>query len=84
MFHSTDPGTYAVKAQVRAKEPSKLTVRIGEGELEAEIQATGSEYSEMILGEIEISESGDLIMSIRPVQEGWMGIELGTVTLVKQ
>jgi hypothetical protein len=38
----------------------------------------------MVLGEIEISETGDQILSIRPVQEGWKGMELGTVKLVKQ
>jgi len=84
MFHTTEAGTYTVKAQVRAEESSKLTIKIGEEQLDAEVMLTGSEYSEMILGEIEISESGDHIISIRPVQDGWKGIELGQVLLVKQ
>jgi hypothetical protein len=46
--------------------------------------ATGSGFSELILGEIEVSETGDLILSIRPVRDGWKGIELGQVKLVKQ
>lgn len=58
--------------------------KIGDQELEAELMATGSGFSELILGEIEFSETGDLIMSIRPVREGWKAIELGTVTLEKQ
>ncbi len=84
MFNTSETGTYSVKAQVKAEDFSKLLVKIGEEELEAEVHATGSEYSEMILGEINISETGDLIMSIRPVQEDWKGIELGTLTLEKQ
>ena len=60
-----------------------MTVRIGEEELEAEVKANG-DFAEIILGEIEVSETGDLIMSIRPVQEDWKGIELGQVLLVKQ
>ena len=51
--------------------------------MEAEVKASGF-FAETILGEIEVSETGDLIMSIRPVQEGWKGMELGTVKLVKQ
>ena len=83
MFNTTEPGTYSVKAQVRAEESSKLTIRIGEGELEAEIKAN-EDFTDTILGEIEVSETGDQIISIRPVQDGWKGIELGQVTLVKQ
>ena len=83
MFNSTIAGTYMVKAQVRAEEAGKLTIQIGEEELEAEVKANGF-FAETVLGEIEVSETGDLIMSIRPVQEDWKGIELGTVVLVKQ
>jgi hypothetical protein len=83
MFHTTEPGTYAVKAQVRAEEAGNLLVKIGEEELEAEVKAN-EEFTDIILGEIEVSETGDLIMSFRPVQEGWKGIELGQVMLVKQ
>jgi alpha-L-fucosidase len=84
MFNTSETGKYSVQAQLRAEDPGKLTIKIGEVELAAEIKVTGSEYSEMILGEINISETGDRIMSIRPVQEGWKGMELGTVMLVKQ
>jgi alpha-L-fucosidase len=83
MFHITEPGTYAVKAQVKAEDSSKLLVKIGEEELEAEIKAN-EDFTDTILGEIEVSETGDLIMSIRPVQDGWKGMELGQVMLVKQ
>jgi alpha-L-fucosidase len=83
MFLITEPGTYAVKAQVKAEDSSKLLVKIGEEELEAEIKAN-EDFTDTILGEIEVSETGDLIMSIRPVQDGWKGMELGQVMLVKQ
>jgi alpha-L-fucosidase len=83
MFNTTEAGSYMVKAQVRAEEPGKLTVRIGEEELDTEINAD-DEFAEIVLGEIEISETGDQIISLRPVREGWKGMELGTVMLVKQ
>jgi len=83
MFHTTEPGSYYVKARVKAEESSKLTVRIGEEELIAEIKANEG-FTDTILGEIDISESGDQIISIRPVQDSWNGIELGQLMLVKQ
>jgi len=84
MFHSTKPGTYKIRVQVKAASTSKLHIKVGEEELEAEIHATDGMFEERTLGEINISETGDLLFSFRPVQEGWNGIELGRVKLIKQ
>jgi len=84
MFHTTEAGKYAVRALVQSDGSNSLTIRIGENELESELQSTGSEFTELTLGEIEISEAGNQIFSLRPVQEDWTGIELGKVKLLKQ
>ena len=84
MFNSTEPGLYTVKAIVRANEPGKLTVEVGERKMEAGVLSTEGAYVELSLGEIEISETGDLVVSIKPDRELWNGIELGKVALVKQ
>lgn len=84
MFQTEKAGTYAVMAQVKADDSSSLTIKIGEEMLESIIQATGSELREVSLGEIEISEAGDHILTFQPVREGWKGMELGMVTLVKE
>jgi len=84
MFHNTTPGTYSVRAQLKSENGSKLIVKIGDEELEAEIQETDGKFEERTLGEINIAESGDLLISFRPVQEGWTGIELGRVKLIRQ
>lgn len=83
MFQTTEAGKYEVKALVKADEPNKLNIKTGEEEIEAEVHTDGG-FAETILGVIEITEAGDQIISIRPVREGWTGIELGTVTLMKQ
>jgi alpha-L-fucosidase len=83
MFHA-DPGTYVVKALVMTEATNKLILKTGDVELEAEVHATEGKFTEEILGEIEILETGDHILSIRPFREEWTGIELGTVTLTKQ
>jgi alpha-L-fucosidase len=84
MFTTTASGNYILTAQVRAGNPGKLDIQIGEENLQAEISATDGSFKEVNLGEIEIGPSGDQIISFRPVREGWNGLELGNVVLTKQ
>jgi alpha-L-fucosidase len=84
MFTTNETGKYTVKARLRAKDPGSLVIQIGEEMLEAPIAGTGSEFRELNLGEIEMKGTGDQVISFRPVQDNWNGVELGTVVLVKQ
>lgn len=84
MFNSTEPGIYLVKAMVKAENPGKLTIQVGDQEIEALISETNGEFADTNLGEIEISETGELILAMRPVQEEWNSIELKKITLIKQ
>jgi alpha-L-fucosidase len=84
MFNSTEPGIYSVEVTAKADQPCRLAIGIGEHFLEAEVQATGGDFASISLGEIEISETGDLLLAFRPNREGWNGIELGKVTLTKK
>jgi alpha-L-fucosidase len=84
MFQTTEVGTYALMALMHSSDSNSLTFKVGEEELETEIQTTGNEFTEVRLGEIEISEAGNQILTLRPVREAWTGMELGTLTLVKQ
>jgi alpha-L-fucosidase len=84
MFTTTVSGKYAVMAHVRAADPCKLDIQIGEEKLEAEISATGSSFTEVNLGEIEITGTGNQIVSFRPIREEWNSMELGKVVLEKQ
>ena len=51
--------------------------------MEADVQPNGEEFSETELGEIEIAESGNQIISFNPVKENWNAMELKHVELVK-
>ncbi len=84
MFNSTEPGIYLVEAMVKAENSSKLTVKIGEGELETEVSATDGKFAKISLGKIEISETGDLMFAFRPVREDWTAVELKNILLLKQ
>ena len=61
-----------------------MIIQIGEMALEAEIQPTRGTFSKIILGEMEISETGDLILEVRPIHEGWQNVELAKIELVKK
>ena len=84
MFTTTASGKYALMAQVLARDPGKLDIQIGEEKIEAEISATGNSFTEVNLGEIEITAAGDQIISFRPVRESWNSLELEKVMLIKQ
>lgn len=84
MFQTTEAGSYLVKAEVRAQEPSALVLKIGEAESEVEIPLTGDAFIQVELGKVEISQSGEQILSLHPVPENWTGPELGMLTLIKQ
>jgi len=84
MFNSTEPGTYSVEVRLKADQVGKLTIGISDQQAEADIEPTDGQLKVVELGEIKISETGDMLLVVRPVQEGWKGIELGEVVLVKQ
>jgi alpha-L-fucosidase len=84
MFNSTEPGNYGVEIRVKADESCRLTIGIGDVTLEAEIGPTQGGFLNVSLGEIEISETGDLFLELRPDRENWVSIELARVELVKE
>jgi alpha-L-fucosidase len=84
MFHATEAGTYAVHAMVKAEASSGLIVQQGAQETEIQLHPTGDSFMETELGTLEITETGNQLMQLKPVREGWSAIELGEVVLVKQ
>jgi alpha-L-fucosidase len=84
MFTSTEPGTYKIEALLSSNNISKLNVAVGNAKTEADIQSTNSEFKLVSIGEIEISEAGDQIISLTPDRENWNEIELMNVVLVKK
>ena len=83
MFNATDPGNYKVEALIKANDSCKLNVKIGNKNVESEIEATNDKFEVISLGEIEISETGNQTISVNPVRENWNAIELIYVELVK-
>ncbi|MCK4855417.1 MAG: hypothetical protein KAT31_14160, partial [Bacteroidales bacterium] len=84
MFNTSVPGTYDIEALVKLDGSSSITVKIGENTLETEIQSTQGEFRNVILGGMEISDTGDLILEVLPVPDHWQNVELAKIDLVKK
>jgi hypothetical protein len=84
MFSTTESGRYLVWASISAADSARFIVETGENQVEAVIVPTGGTFSQVTLGEIEITEAGESIISLRPIQEGWSAVELGSLVLEKQ
>ena len=83
MLNAGEAGNYTVEALIKAGDGNTLTVTAGDQEVIAQIPSTGEDFKNINLGEIEISEQGDLVLSLRPVRNEWNGIELAGLELVK-
>lgn len=84
MFNTSETGKYKIEAYVKTNELNGVAVNIGDENVEAEIKSTGGKFKVISLGEIEIAETGNQIISLRPIPGKWKNVELGYVELVKE
>lgn len=83
MFNVTEPGTYKITGLIKANTPCSINLAVGEQITKAEIQPTNDTFEIIQLGEIQITESGNQLISITPEKENWNEIELMNVELIK-
>jgi len=69
---------------VRTEGHHQLEVEIGENDMVTDVPPTGGTLTKVPLCNIEISEPGIAILTLRSVPEVWDSMDLGTVTLEKQ
>lgn len=83
MFATTEPGKYRVETLVRTADGASLSFDLAGMKQTAVIPSTGDNYDLVELGEVEISEAGDLVISLQPDVQNWSDVELIYVELVK-
>lgn len=83
MFKVTEPGKYKIEALGNVKGNSAITVSVGEQKAATDLSATNDKFEIIQLGEIEIRETGDKIISLTPSREKWGELELMYLELVK-
>jgi alpha-L-fucosidase len=85
MFTTTEPGKYRVETLVNLVNPVALKVEFNGKEQTVEINSTGDDRFDLaVLGEIEITEAGDHIISLKPDRKKWSELELMYLELVKE
>jgi alpha-L-fucosidase len=83
MFNVTEPGTYKITGLIKANNPCSINFTVGEQIKKADIQPTGDKFEIIQLGEIQLTESGNQLISITPEKENWNEIELMNIELMK-
>ena len=83
IFTTSEAGKYRVEAQVKAENISGVNLEIGDTKLPAKINSTDGKFDVVKLGEIEITETGDHMISLIPDHENWNGAELMYLELIK-
>ncbi|WP_167605183.1 alpha-L-fucosidase [Maribellus sediminis] len=83
IFDVSEPGKYRVETLVNAESSSGLNMEIGDNKIASEIRSTDGKFDVVKLGEIEISETGDHMISLVPDRENWNGAELMYLELIK-
>ncbi len=84
MFRQFEGAAYSVKAYLRTDSENRLTIEVAGQVIEAEITSTGGAFREISLGEIELPEEGEFILTLKPVRERWNGLDLSRVVLQKK
>jgi hypothetical protein len=83
MFNNTEPGTYKIEGLIKANNPVTVNISVGEQKIKSPVQPTGDKFEVVSLGEIQINETGNLLLSVTPERENWNEIELMNIRLSK-
>jgi alpha-L-fucosidase len=84
MFNATAPGTYKIEGLIKANKNCKLNIMTGDQKISSEIQSTTDKFDIISLGEIQITETGNKLITITPDSENWNEIELMYIELIKK
>lgn len=84
MFNCEEPGLFQVEALISSAGTSKLMIKSGDQQINTDIRNSGNEVIRVVLGELQISSKGNQTIELIPVQEGWTGLDLSGIELVKK
>ena len=83
MFAVSETGKYRVEALVQGESENNLKVTVGDEDFEAQIHSTDDRFDLVTLGEIQITETGDYVISLKPDNNKWDKLELMYLELVR-
>jgi alpha-L-fucosidase len=82
MFNA-EPGTYKIQGLINSSDSCRISYAVEEQKLNALIYPTSGNFETVQLGEIQITEAGDQLISVTPEKGNWSGIELMKIELLK-
>ncbi len=84
MFNSTQPGKYKIEGLIKTSGNCILNIQSGNQKISSEIKSTGDKFDLVNLGEIEIPETGNRLISFTPDKENWNETDLIYIDLIKK
>jgi len=84
MFSTPEAGVYTLESLMNIAEPCSLNIKIGLRSVIAGLPSTAGDFKTIRLGEIEITESGNQVISLIPVKENWKSASLISLKLKKK
>lgn len=83
MFNSTEPGLYKIEGLINVKANCSINIGVGEQKIKTGIHGTDNKFEVIQLGQIQISDVGNQVLTISAEKENWSEIELMNVVLSK-
>ncbi|MCY1721521.1 alpha-L-fucosidase [Prolixibacteraceae bacterium Z1-6] len=84
MFDNAEAGTYSVEALVRVTNTASLSVKCSDQEFEKTFEPSGDRFEIVTLGKLELTETGDQIISLTPNRKNWNEVELMYLELIRK
>ena len=82
-FTVTRPGKFRATAKAASVGDSSFTALVGETRLAGQVRSTGDSgnFKTVDLGSVELSKGGCMMVSVRPVKDGWNPVNLRSIQL---
>jgi alpha-L-fucosidase len=82
-FKMTQPGRFAVTAEIAATGSGSFEIAVGNRKLKAKAPITGDygKFQKVELGTVEIATAGKTSLSVRAIREGWQPFNLKSLQL---
>ena len=84
MFNAPETGTYKIEGLIKATGDCNLIIKSDNQQLTSEIKSTGNKFDVVKLGEFQITETGDKLISVLPDKDHWNETELIYIELIKK
>ncbi len=79
----SEPGKYKINGFVKVNGENKISIKLGDQSNEQLFSDSENEIIEVHMGEFQITETGDHILSLTPVKGNWNGVDLYNCELIK-